>query len=127
MKSKATMEEKVEGDAAEENPKGIPEFWLTIFRSVDMLSDMLQVIVHSETWHVEQWVSSRLDLVFWILTYISLIPFQQEHDEPILKHLQDIKVIFSEPKQPMVRQYLWLFCLFVCSDLIGQCRESKFS
>ncbi|XP_031425191.1 nucleosome assembly protein 1-like 4b isoform X1 [Clupea harengus] len=66
MKSKATMEEKVEGDAAEENPKGIPEFWLTIFRSVDMLSDMLQ-----------------------------------EHDEPILKHLQDIKVIFSEPKQPM--------------------------
>ena len=49
MKSKATMEEKVEGDAAEENPKGIPEFWLTIFRSVDMLSDMLQVIVHSET------------------------------------------------------------------------------
>lgn len=45
MKSKATIEEKKEGDAAEENPKGIPEFWLTIFRSVDMLSDMLQVTV----------------------------------------------------------------------------------
>lgn len=26
----------------------------------------------------------------------------QEHDEPILKHLQDIKVIFSGPDQPMV-------------------------
>ncbi|ROJ33211.1 Nucleosome assembly protein 1-like 4 [Anabarilius grahami] len=35
-------EEKTE-DANEEKPKGIPEFWLTIFRSVDMLSDMLQV------------------------------------------------------------------------------------
>lgn len=27
----------------EEEPKGIPEFWLTIFKRVDMLSDMLQV------------------------------------------------------------------------------------
>lgn len=26
----------------------------------------------------------------------------QEHDEPILKHLQDIKVKFSDPGQPMV-------------------------
>uniref|UniRef100_A0A673FQZ6 Nucleosome assembly protein 1-like 4b n=1 Tax=Sinocyclocheilus rhinocerous TaxID=307959 RepID=A0A673FQZ6_9TELE len=65
LKKKAAIEEKTE-DANEEKPKGIPEFWLTIFRSVDMLSDMLQ-----------------------------------EHDEPILKHLQDIKVIFSGPDQPM--------------------------
>uniref|UniRef100_A0A3B4ADF9 Uncharacterized protein n=1 Tax=Periophthalmus magnuspinnatus TaxID=409849 RepID=A0A3B4ADF9_9GOBI len=42
------------------------KFWLTIFKSVDMLSDMLQ-----------------------------------EHDEPILKHLKDIQVKFSEPGQPM--------------------------
>lgn len=27
---------------------------------------------------------------------------QQEHDEPVLKHLQDIKVKFSDPGQPMV-------------------------
>lgn len=27
---------------------------------------------------------------------------QQEHDEPILKHLKDIQVKFSEPGQPMV-------------------------
>ncbi|XP_036399463.1 nucleosome assembly protein 1-like 4 isoform X1 [Megalops cyprinoides] len=66
LKKKAAVEEKTEEVAAEEDPKGIPEFWLTIFRSVDMLSDMLQ-----------------------------------EHDEPILKHLQDIKVKFSEPGQPM--------------------------
>ncbi|KAI2662643.1 Nucleosome assembly protein 1-like 4 [Labeo rohita] len=65
LKKKAAIEEKTE-DANEEKPKGIPEFWLTIFRSVDMLSDMLQ-----------------------------------EHDEPILKHLQDIKVIFSGPDQSM--------------------------
>ncbi|XP_064193109.1 nucleosome assembly protein 1-like 4a isoform X1 [Anguilla rostrata] len=66
MKKKATIEEKKEEPVAEEDPKGIPEFWLTIFKSVDMLSDLLQ-----------------------------------EHDEPILKHLQDIKVKFSEPDQPM--------------------------
>uniref|UniRef100_H3CIZ5 Nucleosome assembly protein 1-like 1 n=1 Tax=Tetraodon nigroviridis TaxID=99883 RepID=H3CIZ5_TETNG len=47
-------------------PKGIPEFWLTVFKNVDLLSDMLQ-----------------------------------EHDEPILKHLQDIKVYFSDPGQQM--------------------------
>ncbi|KAL0189035.1 hypothetical protein M9458_016134, partial [Cirrhinus mrigala] len=41
LKKKAAIEEKTE-DANEEKPKGIPEFWLTIFRSVDMLSDMLQ-------------------------------------------------------------------------------------
>lgn len=49
-----------------EDPKGIPDFWLTIFRNVDMIN-------------------------------ISL----QEYDEPILKHLQDVKVKFSEPAKPM--------------------------
>ncbi|KAF5900209.1 DNA-binding protein RFX7-like, partial [Clarias magur] len=68
FQKKASIDEKKaeEEGAAEENPKGIPEFWLTIFRSVDMLSDLLQ-----------------------------------EADEPILKHLQDIKVIFSGPGEPM--------------------------
>ncbi|XP_031657676.1 nucleosome assembly protein 1-like 4a isoform X4 [Oncorhynchus kisutch] len=66
LKKKAAVEEKKEDAAPEEDPKGIPEFWLTIFKSVDMLSDMLQ-----------------------------------EHDEPIMKHLQDIQVKFSEPGQPM--------------------------
>ncbi|XP_058501193.1 nucleosome assembly protein 1-like 4a isoform X1 [Solea solea] len=67
VKEKASIEDAKKGEATpEEDPKGIPEFWLTIFRSVDMLSDMLQ-----------------------------------EHDEPILKHLKDIQVKFSEPGQPM--------------------------
>lgn len=40
MKKKAVLEEKSEGA---EPPKGIPEFWLTIFRNVPMLNEMLQV------------------------------------------------------------------------------------
>ncbi|KAM5185305.1 nucleosome assembly protein 1-like 4 isoform 1-T5 [Callospermophilus lateralis] len=64
MKNKVVIAEK---PAAEEpNPRGIPEFWFTIFRNVDMLSELVQ-----------------------------------EYDEPILKHLQDIKVKFSDPGQPM--------------------------
>jgi hypothetical protein len=49
-----------------EETKGIPNFWLTIFKNVQMLSEMVQ-----------------------------------EHDEPILKHLFDIKVILLE-SNPMV-------------------------
>nr|XP_044996354.1 nucleosome assembly protein 1-like 4 [Jaculus jaculus] len=67
MKNKVVIAEKEAAAAAEEpNPKGIPEFWFTIFRNVDMLSELVQ-----------------------------------ECDEPILKHLQDIKVKFSDPGQPM--------------------------
>ncbi|KAJ7998081.1 hypothetical protein DPEC_G00218840 [Dallia pectoralis] len=66
LKNKAAVNETKEDSAPKEDPKGVPEFWLTIFKSVDMLSDMLQ-----------------------------------EHDEPILKHLLDIQVKFSEPGQPM--------------------------
>lgn len=54
MKTKARIEDNVEKD---ETQKGVPDFWLTIFRNVDMLSEMIQ-----------------------------------EHDEPILKHLRDIKL-----------------------------------
>ena len=62
---------KLDGDNKEETPKiedenvaGIPDFWLTIFKNVSLLAEMVQ-----------------------------------PHDEPILKHLIDIKVIFVE--QPM--------------------------
>ncbi|XP_036619493.1 nucleosome assembly protein 1-like 4 isoform X1 [Trichosurus vulpecula] len=65
LKSKAVIAEN-EASGDEPNPKGIPEFWFTIFRNVDMLSELVQ-----------------------------------EYDEPILKHLQDIKVKFSDPGQPM--------------------------
>ncbi|XP_024605171.1 nucleosome assembly protein 1-like 4 isoform X2 [Neophocaena asiaeorientalis asiaeorientalis] len=66
IKNKAIIAEKEAAAAEEPNPKGIPEFWFTIFRNVDMLSELVQ-----------------------------------EYDEPILKHLQDIKVKFSDPGQPM--------------------------
>jgi len=62
LKEKANIEEPKEeegaGDSEAKEPvKGIPSFWLTIFKNVEMLSDMVQ-----------------------------------EHDEPILAHLQDIQV-----------------------------------
>ncbi|XP_011883121.1 PREDICTED: nucleosome assembly protein 1-like 1-B isoform X1 [Vollenhovia emeryi] len=69
MKEKAKIEENVERkDEATENEddiKGIPDFWLTIFKNVSTLSEMVQ-----------------------------------EHDEPILKYLHDIKVKFL-PANPM--------------------------
>jgi len=63
LKEKAAIEEaKPEGDGEKkEEEKGIPSFWLTVFKNVDMLSEMVQ-----------------------------------EHDEPILNALQDIKVAFNE-------------------------------
>lgn len=65
MKDKVKVDDKKEEPVKEELPsKGIPDFWLTIFRNVSILSEMVQ-----------------------------------EHDEPILKHLKDIKVNFMN--QPM--------------------------
>lgn len=62
LNEKVTIEEV----AKEEPPvKGIPDFWLTIFRNCNVLSEMVQA-----------------------------------HDEPILKHLQDIKVQVQE--DPMI-------------------------
>lgn len=52
-----TEEKKEVKDEEEEPVSGVPEFWLTIFKNVDLLSDMVQ-----------------------------------EHDEPILKHLEDIQL-----------------------------------
>lgn len=51
-------------DEEEESPSGIPEFWLTIFKNVDILGEMVQ-----------------------------------DHDEPILHHLSDIRVKFHEGPQ----------------------------
>merc|ERR1719414_2533801 len=67
-----------DGDAktpgSDENAKGVPEFWLHIFRQVDTLSEMLQ-----------------------------------EHDEPIVRHLEDIKVKYSDPGKPMSFELEFLF------------------
>ncbi|XP_046748655.1 nucleosome assembly protein 1-like 1 isoform X1 [Diprion similis] len=63
LKTKVKIEDLTEkkDEVKDENVKGIPEFWLTIFKNVGMLAEMVQ-----------------------------------EHDEPILKHLYDVKVIFLE-------------------------------
>lgn len=45
MKEKAKVEDEKK-DEEKEDPKGIPEFWLTVFKNVDLLSDMLQVFSH---------------------------------------------------------------------------------
>lgn len=66
LKDKAKIEDVPKEEPKEEEPaKGIPDFWLTIFKNVSLLADMVQ-----------------------------------PHDEPILKHLSDIKVFFVE--EPMV-------------------------
>ncbi|XP_076450592.1 nucleosome assembly protein 1-like 1 isoform X3 [Babylonia areolata] len=62
LKDKAAVEDKKEGEEKkEEDAKGIPGFWLTVFKNVDMLAELVQ-----------------------------------DDDEPILNHLQDIKVKFSD-------------------------------
>lgn len=68
LKDKAKIEEVTESkendtSAAkpDENAKGIPDFWLTIFKNVEMLAEMIQ-----------------------------------PHDEPILKHLQDVELKLNE-------------------------------
>ncbi|XP_063233154.1 nucleosome assembly protein 1-like 1 [Bacillus rossius redtenbacheri] len=68
LKDKAKIEPPAPDKPAEpknEDVKGIPDFWLTIFKNVQMLAEMVQ-----------------------------------EHDEPVLKHLIDIKVLLLE-KDPM--------------------------
>ncbi|XP_041365845.1 nucleosome assembly protein 1-like 1-A isoform X2 [Gigantopelta aegis] len=69
LKQKAVLEDKTDEekkenedkDKEDDDVKGIPHFWLTVFKNVDMLSEMVQ-----------------------------------DHDEPILEHLQDIQVKFWE-------------------------------
>lgn len=43
MKAKAKLEtEKANGEKEDKDVKGVPEFWLTIFKNVDMLQEMVQ-------------------------------------------------------------------------------------
>ncbi|KAI4463900.1 testis-specific y-encoded protein [Holotrichia oblita] len=71
LDNKAKIEEKKEEAPTSEIPvKGIPEFWLTVFKNVGPLCDMVQ-----------------------------------EHDEPILKHLVDIKTIFIEKPMGFVLEF----------------------
>ena len=58
MKDKAKVEEEKK-DEEKEDPKGIPEFWLTVFKNVDLLSDMLQVQVILSHTHTHTRCSMR--------------------------------------------------------------------
>lgn len=46
----------------------------------------------------------QLDKMHWMVRSFFAFLSLQEHDEPILKHLEDIKVKFSDPGQPMVSE-----------------------
>jgi len=68
-KAKVDGEEKP-AHGFDENTKGVPEFWLTIFKNVDLLAEMLQ-----------------------------------EHDEPILVNLMDIKLKFVDDPMGFVLEF----------------------
>lgn len=67
-----------------EDIKGIPAFWLTIFKNVGMLADMVQ-----------------------------------EHDEPILTHLYDIKVKFlkSNPMVSNISNNVYIICILYYTNI----------
>lgn len=58
MKEKAKLEEEKK-DEEKEDPKGIPEFWLTVFKNVDLLSDMLQVGSFKLLERQRKWVTEK--------------------------------------------------------------------
>lgn len=65
--SKESKEKESKGEESESEEKvtGVPSFWLTIFKNVPLLNEMLQ-----------------------------------EHDEPILEKLTDIKVVMRDVSDP---------------------------
>uniref|UniRef100_A0A2K5P0A5 Nucleosome assembly protein 1-like 1 n=1 Tax=Cercocebus atys TaxID=9531 RepID=A0A2K5P0A5_CERAT len=71
LKEKAKIEDEKK-DEVKEDAKGMPEFWLIVFKNVDLLKP----------------TNSGHNML-------------QERDEPILKHLEDIQVKFSDAGQPM--------------------------
>lgn len=66
--SKTEEEKLADGDTSnlpfDENTKGVPEFWLTAMKNVELVEEMIQ-----------------------------------EHDEDVLKHLTDVKLIFTGKKE----------------------------
>lgn len=70
IKNKVGIDNEKKKDESTENVTGIPEFWLTIFKNTQMLSEMIQ-----------------------------------EADEPILKHLIDVKVIFLNDPMGFVLEF----------------------
>lgn len=65
MKEKAKVEDEKK-DEEKEDPKGIPEFWLTVFKNVDLLSDMLQVFETFSRSAATCWISCASHLTTFI-------------------------------------------------------------
>lgn len=65
LKNVVVIEEKAE--AEEINVKGIPDFWFTIFRNVDMLSELVQVSFSSEKSNFCHMIKSCYSFFFCLL------------------------------------------------------------
>jgi len=74
----------------DENTKGVPEFWLTVFKNVDMLSEMLQ-----------------------------------DHDEPILVSLQDIKLKFVDDPMGFLLEFHFADNDFFTNKVLTKSYEMK--
>ncbi|XP_053210979.1 nucleosome assembly protein 1-like 1-A [Panonychus citri] len=87
------LEEKMKTDEPEdddEDTKGIPEFWLTIFKNVDLISENIQ-----------------------------------ECDEPILKHLTDIKVKLVENPMSFTLEFYFSSNEFFTDSVLTKTYELK--
>lgn len=69
MKEKAKLEEEKK-DEEKEDPKGIPEFWLTVFKNVDLLSDMLQVAESESSAKWVRWVFKRIGVYLHLVAAV---------------------------------------------------------
>jgi len=81
---------KLEGEEPKEPVSGIPNFWLTIFRNVDMLAEMTE-----------------------------------PHDEPILKHLEDIKVKMSYNPMGFTLEFYFSSNEFFTNEVLTKTYEMK--
>lgn len=77
--------------------QGIPSFWLTIFKNVEMLAEMVQV---NSQLKFDPFGRKKLWFLFNFLGFFPLIiSFDyvfQEADEPVLECLTDVTVTFAE-------------------------------
>jgi len=81
---------KLEGEEPKEKVPGIPDFWLTIFRRVDMLAEMTET-----------------------------------YDEPILEHLQDIKVKMSNEPMGFTLEFYFSPNEYFTNEVLTKSYEMK--
>ncbi|XP_015784720.1 nucleosome assembly protein 1-like 1-A [Tetranychus urticae] len=86
------LEEKMKTDepAEEDDTKGIPEFWLTIFKNVECIAENIQ-----------------------------------DHDEPILKHLTDIKIKMTDKPMSFTLEFHFSPNEFFTNTILTKTYELK--